>query len=55
MDKAKEELERLKKLENEVRDSLQAIGPTHVLYASLMDELDTLRSHLRILEKLSKL
>jgi septation ring formation regulator EzrA len=55
MTKALEELERLKKLEQEVRESLQAIGPSHVLYAPLMDELDTLRAHLKTIEKLSKL
>lgn len=54
MTRIERELEETKRLEQEVRDSLQAIGPNHPLYAPLIDELDTLRAHLRLIEKLSK-
>jgi hypothetical protein len=49
----RDELENVKKTLQETEDILESIGPNHALYATFREELDQLKDHLKVIEKLA--
>jgi predicted transcriptional regulator len=49
----RDELEKVKKTLQETEDILESIGPNHALYATFREELDQLKDHLKVIEKLA--
>jgi hypothetical protein len=49
------QIEEVKKTLKETEETLESIGPSHVLYKDLKDELEQLKKNLAIIEKIAQL
>ena len=49
------QIEEVKKTLKKTEETLESIGPSHVLYKDLKDELEQLKKNLAIIEKIAQL